>query len=166
MTLFASLPASARECAALVRRGDVSAFEVTQALLDRTTAGDRDINSFTTLTVERAQSEARAVDAARARGEDLPPLAGVPYAVKNLFDIKNEITLAGAKLRMGDAPACDDATLIRRLNAAGGVLTGALNMDAYAYGFTTENSYFGVTHNPRDVTRVAGGSSGGSGRPR
>ncbi len=155
-------PASAHECAAWVRGGKASALEITEAALARTIAGDRDINSFTTVTAERARSEARAVDAARAHGDVLPPLAGVPYAVKNLFDIKNEITLAGAKIRLGDTPASEDAALIRRLRAAGAVLTGVLNMDAYAYGFTTENTYFGVTRNPRDITRVAGGSSGGS----
>ncbi len=157
-----SFPASVAECAALVCSGKVSALELADAALVRTLACDRDINSFTTVTAERARSEARALDAARAHGEALPPLAGVPYAVKNLFDIKDEITLAGAKIRLGDPPAHADATLIRRLRAAGAVLTGALNMDAYAYGFTTENSYFGATRNPRDRTRVAGGSSGGS----
>ena len=159
---LASLPVSARECVALVREGRASALEITDAALARTLAGDREINSFTTVTAERARSEARAVDALRSRGEVLPPLAGVPYAVKNLFDIQNEITLAGAKIRMGDTYARKDAALIRRLRSAGAVLTGMLNMDAYAYGFTTENSHFGVTRNPRDPTRVAGGSSGGS----
>jgi AtzE family amidohydrolase len=162
VTVHTVLPASAHECAALVKSGAVSALEIAEAALARIAAGDRKINSFTVVTAERARAEARAVDAARARGDTLPPLAGVPYSAKNLFDIKNEITLAGAKIRMGDAPAVEDAALIRRLRAAGAVLTGALNMDAYAYGFTTENSYFGVTRNPRDPARVAGGSSGGS----
>jgi AtzE family amidohydrolase len=157
-----SVPVSAHECAALVKSGEASALEMTEAALARTLADDREINSFTLVTAARARAEARAIDAARARGDTLPPLAGVPYAVKNLFNIKNETTLAGAKIRMGASPASEDAALIRRLQTAGAVLTGALNMDAYAYGFTTENSYFGVTRNPRDTSRVAGGSSGGS----
>ena len=157
-----AFPATAQQCVASVKSGEVSALEITEAALARTAAGDRQINSYTALTAERARSEARAIDAARARGETLPALAGVPYAVKNLFNINGLVTIAGAKIRMGDAPARADATLVRRLSAAGAVLTGALNMDAYAYGFTTENTHFGVTRNPRDLTRVAGGSSGGS----
>lgn len=154
--------ASAHECAARVKSGEVSALELTEAALARIAAGDPDINSFTAITAERARSEARAMDAARSRGVALPALAGVPYAVKNLFDVQGVVTFAGAKIRMGDAPATADATLIQRINAAGAVLIGALNMDAYAYGFTTENTHFGVTRNPRDTGRVAGGSSGGS----
>lgn len=157
-----SLPGTAQECAAWVRSGEASALEITEAALARIAAGDRDINSFTAVTTERARAEARAVDAARARGDVLPPLAGVPFAVKNLFKIKYLTTLSGAKIRMSDAPASEDAALVQRLCANGAVLTGALNMDAYAYGFTTENTHFGVTRNPRDRTRVAGGSSGGS----
>ena len=158
----ALLNATAHECAAKVASGDVSALEVAEAALARSAGHDGDINSYTAITAERARTEARAIDAARARGEPLPPLAGVPYAVKNLFDVNGLVTLAGARIRMGDAPAAADAALVRRLSASGAVLTGALNMDAYAYGFTTENTHFGVTRNPRDLTRVAGGSSGGS----
>lgn len=154
--------ATAWQCAAWVKRGEVSALDIAEAALARISAGDGEINSFTAVTAKRARAEARSVDAARARGDPLPPLAGVPYAVKNLFNINNLKTLAGAKIRKGDAQASADATLVRRLNTAGAVLTGALNMDAYAYGFTTENTHFGVTHNPHDLTRVAGGSSGGS----
>jgi AtzE family amidohydrolase len=156
-------PESARECLALVRSGQASALEITDAVLARTLAGDGAINSFTAVLAERARKEARAVDALRARDGELPPLAGVPYAVKNLFDLQGVTTLAGAKLRVEDPPARHDAALVQRMQAAGAVLTGALNMDAYAYGFTTENTHFGVTHNPRDHSRVAGGSSGGSG---
>jgi AtzE family amidohydrolase len=146
-----------------VRSGGASALEITDAILAHTLAGDAALNSFTALLAERARTEARAVDALRAGGAELPPLAGVPYAVKNLFDLQGVTTLAGAKLRMEDPPAQQDAVLVQRMQAAGAVLTGALNMDAYAYGFTTENTHFGVTRNPRDHRRVAGGSSGGSG---
>ena len=162
MSAPAFTPATAQQCAALIKSGEVSALEFIDAALARIGAGDSGINSYTAITAERARSEARAVDRARARGDILPPLAGVPYAVKNLFNIKRLVTLAGAKIRVRDTPASADAALVRRLSAASAVLTGALNMDAYAYGFTTENTHFGATRNPRDVSRVAGGSSGGS----
>lgn len=158
-----SLPDTARECAAMVRDGRASALEITGAILARTAALDPVINSHTAVLHERALSEARAIDGLRARGEPLPPLAGVPCTVKNLFDLQGLTTLAGSKLRIGAPPAVRDATLVRRLHGAGAVFTGALNMDAYAYGFTTENTHFGVTRNPRDLSCVAGGSSGGSG---
>jgi 1-carboxybiuret hydrolase len=162
MNALTFAPMTAQQCAALIKSGEASALEITEAALARVSAGDSNINSYTALTEQRARREARAVDIARARGDALPPLAGVPYAVKNLFNIKYLATVAGAKIRLGDAPASADAALVRRLSTAGAVLTGALNMDAYAYGFTTENTHFGVTRNPRDVARVAGGSSGGS----
>lgn len=136
------------------------------AVLDATLAGvrvrDPHYNSFTLVTETRARQEAAAIDARRARGEALPPLAGVPYAVKNLFDIAGEVTLAGGKVNASNPPARHDARLVTRLRDAGAVLIGALNMDEHAYGFTTENSHYGACHNPHDVTRIAGGSSGGS----
>ena len=90
-------------------------------------------------------------------------MAGVPYAVKNLFDVAGLPTLAGSKIERDAAPASADATLVRRMHAAGAVLVGALNMDEFAYGFTTENSHYGPARNPHDLACVAGGSSGGSG---
>jgi len=89
-------------------------------------------------------------------------LAGVPFAVKNLFDVAGIATLAGSKIEASAAPARRDAVLLRRLEAEGAVLVGALNMDEYAYGFTTENSHAGACHNPHDLARISGGSSGGS----
>lgn len=147
----------------MVRSGEASALEIADAVIARILVEDRYVNSFTAVLAERARTAARAVDALRSSGAELPPLAGVPYAVKNLFDLQGLTTLAGAKIRMDDAPARCNAALVRRLHTAGAVVTGALNMDAYAYGFTTENTHFGVTRNPRDHMRVAGGSSGGSG---
>ena len=92
------------------------------------------------------------------------PLLGVPFAVKNLFDVAGIPTLAGSKIERTAAPAVRDGLLVQRLESAGGVLVGALNMDEYAYGFTTENSHVvGATHNLHDLARIAGGSSGGSG---
>ena len=87
----------------------------------------------------------------------------MPYAVKNLFDVAGLTTLAGARLHAGNPPAARDAFLVAQMKQAGGLLAGTLNMDAYAYGFTTENTHYGVTRNPRDPQRSAGGSSGGTG---
>jgi AtzE family amidohydrolase len=151
------------EIAAAIGAGRVSARAVTDAALDRIAAGNQRLNAFTAVTAERARKAAAAIDAKRTRGEALGPLAGVPYAVKNLFDIAGVTTLAGAKIEAGKAPAAADAAAVRRLDAAGAVLVGAVNMDEYAYGFTTENAHYGPTRNPHDVLRSAGGSSGGCG---
>ncbi len=122
--------------------------------------GKRDaaINAFTAITRNRALKQAADVAGRRKRG----PLTGVPFAVKNLFDVEDIATLAGSKINREHSPAARDATLITRLEAAGAVLVGTLNMDEYAFGFTTENSHYGATRNPHDPDRVAGGSSGGS----
>jgi AtzE family amidohydrolase len=123
---------------------------------------DPQLNCFTATTFERARQEAQAVDALHSRAIPLPPLAGVPYAVKNLFDVEGMTTLAGAKINEANAPAIKDATIVARMKRAGAVLVGALNMEELAYGFVTENHHYGTTRNPRDPTRGAGGSSGGS----
>lgn len=146
-----------------IARGETTARAWLEECLVRIEATDDIVNAFTGRTVARARAEADAIDARRAQGETLPPLAGLPYAVKNLFDIEGEITLAGSKVNRDHAPAAADAFLVERLRAAGAVLVGALNMDEYAYGFTTENTHYGPTRNPHDPTRIAGGSSGGSG---
>ncbi len=142
---------------------DLSARDALALSIARIGATDARVNAFTDCCLERAMREADAVDAARARGEALGPLAGVPYAVKNLFDIQGVTTRAGSRINRSLPPAGADAVLVQRLRAAGALLVGALNMDEYAYGFTTENSHDGPCHNPHDLTRVAGGSSGGSG---
>jgi AtzE family amidohydrolase len=151
------------ELAARIGRGDVRACDVAEATLARIREVDRRYNCFTALTAERALAAAEAIDQRRARGEPLGPLAGIPYAVKNLFDVEGLVTLAGSKINADNPPAARDAFVIRRLRAAGAVLVGALNMEEYAYGFTTENFHYGPTRNPHDPTRIAGGSSGGSG---
>ena len=156
---------SAAEMAAAVRRGSVSAGGLVQASLERIGATEARINAFTDVTTQRALRSAAALDARLAVGDTLAkalPLLGVPFAVKNLFDVAGLTTVAGSKIERGKPPAVDDAPLIARLQAAGAVLVGALNMDEYAYGFTTENSHDGATHNPHDLARIAGGSSGGS----
>ena len=150
-----------------VRSGAASAVALTRASLDRIAATDGRVNAFTDVVQERALRRAAQVDASLAsshaeRTRELP-LLGVPFAVKNLFDIAGLPTLAGSKIERDSAPARGDAALVRRLESAGAVLVGALNMDEYAYGFTTENSHVGPCHNPHDLSRIAGGSSGGSG---
>lgn len=146
-----------------VATGRASAREVCDAALARIESSDARVNAFTERTVARARREADAVDATRARGDALPLLAGLPYAVKNLFDVAGLRTLAGSRINRDLPPAAADAVLVQRLQAAGAVLVGALNMDEYAYGFTTENTHYGATRNPHDATRIAGGSSGGCG---
>ena len=125
-------------------------------------AKDPQLNCFTAKTLERARQEARAIDGLIPQAVPPLPLAGVPYAVKNLFDVEGMTTLAGAKVNEANAPALKDATIVARMKRAGAVLVGALNMEELAYGFVTENPHYGTTRNPRDPTRGAGGSSGGS----
>jgi AtzE family amidohydrolase len=153
---------NAAETAAAIRAGRTSAAAVTDAALADIAARNGRTNSFTETTATRARTEAAGIDAAIAAGRDPGPMAGVPYAVKNLFDLEGITTLAGSKIERNRPAATRDAFLVRRLHAAGGVCLGALNMDEYAYGFTTENAHHGDCLNPHDPTRIAGGSSGGS----
>ena len=155
--------ATSGEIAQAVRGGQASAVAIAEAALARIAERDGRINSFTAVTRERALAKAQALDAARARGEPLGALAGVPFAVKNLFDVAGLATLAGSKINREHAPATADATLIARLEAAGAVLVGALNMGEYAYDFTGENVHDGPSRNPHDTSRMTGGSSGGCG---
>jgi len=146
-----------------VASGEVSARELLDVSLARIESTDDRVNAFTEKTLARARAEADAIDARRAASLPLGPLAGVPYAVKNLFDIEGVVTLAGSIVNSGDPAAASDAFLVQQMKAAGAVLLGGLNMDEYAYGFTTENTHYGPCRNPHDFTRIAGGSSGGSG---
>ena len=146
--------------AARVREGAVSAADTVRAALERIAATEPQVNAFTAVLAERALKRAALVDRHERRAR--LPLAGVPFAVKNLFDVAGLPTLAGSKIEATATPAARDALLLRRLESAGAVLVGALNMDEYAYGFTTENTHHGPTRNPHDRTRVSGGSSGGS----
>ncbi|MEH2166229.1 MAG: AtzE family amidohydrolase [Nostoc sp.] len=145
-----------------VREGKVSAVEVTKAALARIATHNHLFNCFTTITAETALTDAALIDREIAQGNNPGTLAGVPFAVKNLFDIAGFTTLAGSKINAENPEATQDATAVAKLKQAGAVLVGALNMDEYAYGFVTENSHYGATHNPHDLQRVAGGSSGGS----
>ena len=153
---------TAADIVAAVAAGRTSAPRVVEAALRRIRARDPLLNSFTAVTEQRALARAQALDDARARGEPLRPLAGVPFAVKNLFDIAGLPTLAGSKINRDAPPAPRDATLIERLEAAGAILVGALNMGEYAYDFTGENAHDGPSRNPHDLDRMTGGSSGGS----
>jgi 1-carboxybiuret hydrolase len=146
-----------------VRSGRFTARAVAEAHLARIATHDLKLGAFTVVTRARALREADAVDAKRAAGRPLGALAGVPYAVKNLFDVAGVATLAGSKINAGDPPAARDAALIERLAAADAVLLGALNMGEYAYDFTGENAHVGPSRNPHDPSRMSGGSSGGSG---
>lgn len=152
----------AAETAAAVKARKIHAREVAQAALDRIAALNPSLNCFTAVLADRALAEADEIDRRITRGEDPGPLAGVPFAAKNLFDIRGIPTLAGSIIRANAPPPAEDAAAVAALRKAGAVLTGALNMDEFAYGFVTENAHYGPTHNPHDLNRVAGGSSGGS----
>jgi aspartyl-tRNA(Asn)/glutamyl-tRNA(Gln) amidotransferase subunit A len=154
---------SAAEIAGAVASGRIDALAVTEAALARIAGPGRSLNAFTAVTASRARANAQAVDQARNEGRPLGLLAGVPFAVKNLFDIEGIPTVAGSKINRDHPPAARDAALIERLEAAGAVLVGALNMGEYAYDFTGENVHGGPSRNPHDLDHMTGGSSGGSG---
>src|SRR6266513_3063731 len=154
---------SASDIAQAVAGRKISALAVTEAALARIAKHNPVLNAFTDVTADRARAKARAIDAAIAAGQNAGPLAGVPFAVKNLFDVQGLSTRAGSKINRDLAPSPRDATLIERLEAAGAVLVGALNMGEYAYDFTGENAHDGPSRNPHDLSRMTGGSSGGSG---
>ena len=157
------MPLSASEIAKAVASRKMSALEATESALARIAQHDGVLNSFTDVTADRARARARQLDADVAAGKSPGPLAGVPFAVKNLFDVKGISTRAGSKINRDLPPAPRDATLIERMEAAGAVLVGALNMGEYAYDFTGENVHDGPSRNPHDPMRMTGGSSGGSG---
>ncbi|MGE7468211.1 AtzE family amidohydrolase [Bosea sp. NPDC003192] len=155
--------APAHRIAAQVRSGEIDAEAVARTFIERIDRIDRKVNAFTDVTAGRALAQAAAIDRARAAGEPLGPLAGVPFAAKNLFDIEGLPTRAGSKINRERPPARSDAVLIERLTAADAVLIGGLNMGEYAYDFTGENAHDGPCRNPHDLSRMAGGSSSGSG---
>ena len=155
--------ATAAEIGSAVGEGRATVVATVEAALARIETRDGRYNSFTAITADRALAKARKLDAANAGGEPVPPLAGVPFAVKNLFDIEGLPTVAGSKINRDRPPSSADSPLIQRLEAAGAVLVGALNMGEYAYDFTGENTHDGPSRNPHDTSRMTGGSSGGSG---
>ncbi|MBB1256364.1 Asp-tRNA(Asn)/Glu-tRNA(Gln) amidotransferase subunit GatA [Streptomyces alkaliterrae] len=152
---------TAAETAERIKSGEVTAVEVTEAHLARINAVDEKVNAFLHVDRQGALEAARAVDAKRAAGEKLGPLAGVPLALKDIFTTEGVPTTVGSKILEGWIPPYD-ATLTKRLKAADVVILGKTNMDEFAMGSSTENSAYGPTGNPWDVTRIPGGSGGGS----
>lgn len=158
-----SPPNSATQIAAAVNSGATSSVSIIQSCLQKIERHNPELNCFTAILKDRALARAADMDARIAQGLDVGPLAGVPFAVKNLFDVEKHITLAGSKINADMDAAHSDAILINRLENAGAVLVGTLAMGEYAYDFTGENQHYGACKNPWDLGRMSGGSSSGSG---
>ncbi|WP_187977981.1 Asp-tRNA(Asn)/Glu-tRNA(Gln) amidotransferase subunit GatA [Mycetocola sp. JXN-3] len=151
---------SAAELAAKLSAGEVSAVEATQAHLDRIAAVDGDVHAFLHVS-DSALETARGIDERRAAGEQLHELAGVPLAVKDVLVTTDMPSTSGSKILEGYMSPFD-ATVVERARAAGLIAIGKTNMDEFAMGSSTEHSAYGPTHNPWDLTRIPGGSGGGS----
>jgi len=156
---------SAVEMAQALSQGEISSVELTQAHLDQISTVDSDVHAFLHVDTEGALSQAKDIDARRKAGEKLSPLAGVPLALKDVMVQKGIPTTCGSKMLEGWRPPYD-STVVTRLKDNGIIILGKTNMDEFAMGSSTENSAFGPTHNPWDLTRIPGGSGGGSSAAR
>ena len=152
---------SAHEMASAMAAGEITSEKLTQEHFDRIDEVDTEVHAFLYLDREGAMAQARSVDEARGRGEKVGPLAGVPLALKDIVVQKDIPTTAGSKILEGWRPPYD-ATIVTKMKNAGIVILGKTNMDEFAMGSSTENSAFGPTHNPWDLSRIPGGSGGGS----
>lgn len=152
---------TALELGQMIKNKEVSSVELTKAMLDNIEKTEKDINAFVTVDAEGAIKSAEAVQTRIDAGEELSPLAGVPMGIKDNICTKDTLTSCGSQMLYNFKPPYN-ATVVDRLNAAGAVVLGKLNMDEFAMGGSTETSYFGATKNPWDIERVPGGSSGGS----
>lgn len=152
---------NATEMATALEKGEISAVELTKAHLDRIAAVDGEVKAFLYVDNEGALAQARDVDQRRKSGEKLSPLAGVPLALKDVMVQQGVPTTCGSKMLEGWRPPYD-STVVSRLKAAGVIILGKTNMDEFAMGSSTENSAYGPTHNPWDLSRIPGGSGGGS----
>ena len=152
---------TATEMADSLAKGETTSVELTQAHLNRVKAVDGQVKAFLHVDSEGALAQAKEVDARRAKGEKLSPIAGIPLALKDVLAQKGVPTTAGSKILQGWLPPYD-STVVSKLKSAGVVIMGKTNMDEFAMGSSTENSGYGPTFNPWDLTRTPGGSSGGS----
>ena len=152
---------SAAEMAAALSAGEVTSVELMQAHLDQIAKVDSDVHAFLHVDNDGAIAQARAVDEKRKSGEKVSPLAGVPLALKDVLVQKGIPTTCGSKMLEGWRPPYD-STVVTRLKENGIVILGKTNMDEFAMGSSTENSAYGPTHNPWDLSRIPGGSGGGS----
>lgn len=152
---------TASELSSMLKSKEISSVELTESVFDRIESVEDKVNAYVTLNKEQALETAKTVDEKRAKGEKLSPLAGIPMGIKDNISTKGLRTTCASKMLENYVPPFN-ATVMNKLNDAGAVITGKLNMDEYAMGSSTENSFFGATKNPFDLERIPGGSSGGS----
>ncbi len=149
------------DLAPLLQKREVSPLELVDAHFERIERMDRKLNSYIRLMPDQARAAARTAEAEIGRGEWRGPLHGVPVGIKDLFDVAGVPNTMGSKI-LRESVAETDATLVRRLKDAGAIVLGKHNLHEFAFGITSENPHFGAVHNPWDLTRVPGGSSGGT----
>ncbi len=153
---------TAAQLSEAIKRREVSSVEITKSLLDRIDKTNGAINAYVSIAADEALTAARAMDEALSAGYYFGPLHGIPVSVKDLYETKGLRTAGGGRILANNVPD-EDATSVARLRRGGAVIVGKTNTHEYAYGYTTENPHYGATRNPWDTTRIAGGSSGGSG---